>query len=73
MLVFLSNFVTNGSNIFSIPSDSTTTYMILSLQGDMTTTNSLLNPIHLEAPFLSLSVAVTEYCSHEYNNECAYL
>ncbi len=32
--------------------------MILSLQGDMATTNSLLNPINLEAPYLSLSVAV---------------
>ncbi len=32
--------------------------MILSLQGDMATTTSFLNPINLEASFLSLSVAV---------------
>ncbi len=46
------------SLMVQIPSDSTTTYMILSLQGDMATTTSFLNPINLEAYFLSISVAV---------------
>ncbi len=51
-------FVVILSLMVQIPSDSTTTYMILSLQGDMATTTSFLNPINLEASFLSLSVAV---------------